>query len=93
MTTDGISRLIAVTQMKSNNANDEAMRGADGQRKLIAQQKSLHAVQRRFDELPRAEQQSALMELRVRLQGFRQSLSPSAAALLDQWVQWASEHR
>ena len=93
MATDGINRLIAVTQLQSGNANDEAMRGADGQRKLIGKQQSLRTVQRSFKELPRAEQQSALMELRMRLQGFRQSLSPGAAALLDQWVQWASEHR
>ncbi|MDZ4782248.1 MAG: hypothetical protein SGJ19_18535 [Planctomycetia bacterium] len=93
MAIDGISRLIAVTQTKSNNANGAAMGIADEQRKLMGQQKSLHGGQRTFEVLPRAEQQSALMELRVRLQGFRQSLSPGAATLLDQWVQWASEHR
>ena len=107
MSTDGISRLIAVTQLKIGS-NDEAMRGAERQRGLIEQQKSLHGAQRNleelprrgrhgallaFDEFPRVDQHSALMELRTRLQIFRQSLSPAAAALLDQWVEWASEHR
>jgi len=43
MATDGINRLIATTQLKSANANDEAMIGADNQRKLIGEQKSLRA--------------------------------------------------
>jgi hypothetical protein len=93
MANDGISRLIAVTQMKTTNANDEALRRADQQRRLVGQHRNLQAVKRSFDELPKVEQQSALLELQTRLPGFRSSLSPSAAALLDQWLQWASEHR
>jgi hypothetical protein len=45
---DGIARLIAVTQMKANNANDEALEGANKQRRLIREQKSLRATQTTF---------------------------------------------
>jgi len=38
---DGISYLIAVTQMKANNANDDAMAGADKQRSLVREKHSL----------------------------------------------------
>ena len=31
MAMDGIGRLITVTQMKSNNANEEAMHGAENE--------------------------------------------------------------
>ena len=93
MALDGINRLIAVTQMKSNSANEDALRGAAQQRALIGQQKQLRAVQRSFQELARDEQQRALMELQSRLPGFRQTLSPAAAALLDQWVEWAGQQR
>ncbi len=48
MATDGISRLIAVTQLKSENANDEALAGADDQRSIIGEQKSIRAVQSAF---------------------------------------------
>src|SRR5947207_1950115 len=45
---DGIARLIAVTQMKANNANDEALEGTNKQRRLIREQKSLRATQTNF---------------------------------------------
>lgn len=38
---DGINYLIAVTQMKASNANDEALQGADKQRQLIEKKKAL----------------------------------------------------
>jgi hypothetical protein len=47
---DGISRLISVTQTKSNNANENAMAGANKQRDLINKQKSLRALQRKLEE-------------------------------------------
>jgi hypothetical protein len=50
---DGIKRLITVTQMKSGNANDTAMNGADKQRKLIKAQKNLRASQRKIEMLQR----------------------------------------
>jgi alanyl-tRNA synthetase len=103
MAIDGISRLISVTQLKSNNANDQAMQAAKNQQALVGQQKSLHSVQRTiedihskeraFADLTRSEQQSAMRELQMKLAAFRRTLSPPAVALLDQWLQWASEHR
>jgi len=51
MATDGINRLIAVTQLKSSNANDEAMIGADNQRKLISEQKGLRADLRTIETM------------------------------------------
>ena len=39
--TDGISSLIQVPQTKSNNANDEAIFGAQSQKSLINSQKKL----------------------------------------------------
>lgn len=46
---DGIGRLIAVTQMKADNANTEAMEGADKQRDLIAQQKKIRGAQAQLE--------------------------------------------
>ena len=37
---DGISYLVAVTQMKANNANDAAMAGAESQRTLVHGQRA-----------------------------------------------------
>ena len=37
---DGISYLVHVTQMKAQNANDEALRGAEKQRELVKQMKA-----------------------------------------------------
>lgn len=51
MAIDGISRLISVTQLKSNNANDEAMAGADKQRGLISETKLLRATQRSLESV------------------------------------------
>jgi len=45
---DGINRLVAVTQIKSSNANDDAMRGAQQQRSLIGQKKQLRQVRAAF---------------------------------------------
>jgi hypothetical protein len=90
MAVSGIDRLIAVTQMKANNANDNAMAGADKQRQLLKQQEQLRAAQRKFEDYD--ERQRAYLELRQRLQILRQSLSPAAAAMLDQWLEWAAQH-
>lgn len=38
-------------QFKSNNANDEALAGADKQRSLVGQQKTLRSVQSKFEEV------------------------------------------
>jgi uncharacterized protein YjiS (DUF1127 family) len=46
MSTNGINRLIAVTQMKSSQANEEAMQGADKQRKLLDKQRTMRDLQR-----------------------------------------------
>ena len=100
MAIDGISRLISVTQLKASNANDEAMSGATKQRDLIEQQKSLRSSQPAFEQQKRSiEQQTwtelapAALELKQRLTAFQRTLSPAAAALLDKWLEWASQHR
>jgi len=41
---DGIKRLIAVTQMKAQSASDEALEGAENQRKLVKQQELLRSA-------------------------------------------------
>lgn len=51
MAHDGISRLITVTQMKTENANQNAMDGADKQRDLVRKQQSLHAAQSRLNDI------------------------------------------
>jgi len=48
---DGISYLVAVTQMKANNANDSALHGAEDQRKLVKQQEFLRQAQSTFEEM------------------------------------------
>jgi len=93
MPIDGISQLIAVTQLKAQNANDQALHGATKQRELLGKQQTLRAVQRTFSELTRMEQQSAMTELQLKLGAFRKTLSHPAAALLDQWLEWAAQHR
>ena len=50
MASNGVSRLITVTQMKSDNANEEALHGADKQRDLIKSQKDLRGQQRALDD-------------------------------------------
>jgi len=42
----GIERLIAVTQLKAQTANDEALQGADKQRKLVREQELLRSTAR-----------------------------------------------
>lgn len=49
MASDGISRLIAVTQVKVQNANDDAMNGADKQRALVDEQRRVRTAQRQID--------------------------------------------
>lgn len=93
MPSDGISRLITVTQLKGENANNQAVNGASKQRDLIGKQQTLRAVQRTYSQLTRAEKQSAMTELQMKLGSFRKTLSASAAALLDQWLEWAAQHR
>lgn len=39
---NGINALIQVTQLKSQNANEEALHGADKQRDLVSEQKLEH---------------------------------------------------
>jgi hypothetical protein len=46
---DGINQLINVNNAKANQANDQAMQGADKQRQLIGEQKQLRARQNAFD--------------------------------------------
>jgi hypothetical protein len=50
---DGIMYLVAVTQMKASNANDDALHGAEKQRELVKKQQTLRAVTQRFEELVR----------------------------------------
>jgi hypothetical protein len=50
---DGISLLVQVTQIKADNANDEAMESADRQRELIRQQQAIREQQRRLEEAQR----------------------------------------
>ena len=51
--THGINRLIAVTQLKAHNANDDAMHGADKQRELVGEQRDLRARQQKLEEFVR----------------------------------------
>ena len=44
----GINRLIAVTQMKADAANEEALKGAEKQQNNVATQKRIRAAQRRL---------------------------------------------
>jgi len=46
---DGINALIAVTQMKSSNANDNLAETADKQRDLVAEQKKTRAKHHKED--------------------------------------------
>ncbi len=48
---NGISALVMVTQLKSQNANQEAMDGAEKQRSLISEQKEVRAKMRTYDEI------------------------------------------
>jgi hypothetical protein len=48
---DGISYLVAVTQMKANNANDQALHGAEDQRALVKKQEFLRQAQAKFEEM------------------------------------------
>ena len=48
---DGIKSLIVVTQMKAENANDEALAGAEKQRDLAQQQKQLRRNQATYEQL------------------------------------------
>jgi len=41
---DGISYLVAVTQMKANNANDDALAGAESQRTMVREKHNLRAA-------------------------------------------------
>ena len=66
MAMDGIGRLITVTQMKSNNANEEAMHGADKQRGIINEQKTLRAQQRAFEDKVRDKEISSGDESQIR---------------------------
>jgi len=50
---DGMSYLIAVTQMKANNSNDNALHGAEDQRALVKQQEMLRQRQGKFEEFTR----------------------------------------
>lgn len=51
--TDGITRLIAVTQMKAANANDDALKGAEQQRELVKQQQQLRDRQKSLESQDR----------------------------------------
>ena len=46
----GIQSLIAVAQMKAENANDEALEGANRQRDLVRQQQQIRANQRALED-------------------------------------------
>lgn len=46
---DGINRLIMVTQLKTQNANDEALDGAERQRELAQKQKQLRERQKSLE--------------------------------------------
>jgi hypothetical protein len=50
---DGINYLIAVTQMKAANANDEALKGAEQQRGLVKQQQQLRDHQKSLESQDR----------------------------------------
>jgi|JI10StandDraft_1071094.scaffolds.fasta_scaffold91892_4 hypothetical protein len=66
MAMDGIGRLITVTQMKSNNANEEAMHGADKQRDIINAQKTLRGQQRALEDKVRDKVVSGADEAQIR---------------------------
>ncbi|MFO0727915.1 MAG: hypothetical protein U1E65_29315 [Myxococcota bacterium] len=66
MSGNGINRLMVVTQMKSDNANEEALHGADKQRDLIKSQKDLRAQQRALDDKLRDKTVTADEENQIR---------------------------
>lgn len=47
---DGIRLLTTVSTIKADDANDEAMAGADKQRELVKKQQTLRAQQRHFEK-------------------------------------------
>ena len=53
MAADGIGRLVMVTQMKTDQANDEALHGADKQRELVKNQKLVRDRQAKLEEFVR----------------------------------------
>lgn len=59
----GIERLIAVTQMKAQTASDEAMRGAEKQRSLVADQERLRANTGRLTSREVAREKAVLQQL------------------------------
>lgn len=46
---DGIMYLVAVTQMKSDNANKDALDGAKKQQELVKREQNIHAQQERLE--------------------------------------------
>ena len=76
MAMDGIGRLITVTQMKSNNANEEAMHGADKQRDIINAQKTLRGQQRALEDKVRSDKEvSGTDETAIRDMMFKAGIS------------------
>ncbi|MEO7272602.1 MAG: hypothetical protein ABIX28_19960 [Vicinamibacterales bacterium] len=90
MPLDRIARLIDMTARAATDAIEDA---ANLQRGLIGRQKQLHGVETSLEQVPREEQQRALVELQTGLSDFRRTLTPTAAALLDHWLDWAAQHR
>ncbi len=53
MSASGISSLTAVTMLKSNQANEDALHGADKARDLVTQQRDARARLRAFEDMVR----------------------------------------
>jgi hypothetical protein len=55
--TDGINQLITASELRASNANDEALEGANRQRGLVSQQKTLRNAQSAQNAAPAAPKQ------------------------------------
>lgn len=86
---DGISYLVAVTQMKANNANEEAMQAADKHRDNAEKKKKLRAAQARLEALKKslggikgddAQAEKRVLEIDRQVTSIRKEIRSLAAA-------------
>lgn len=59
---NGIDALVSVTQIKTNQANDEALHGADDQRNLVRKQKLVREAQQKLEQLVSSDGKFSLEE-------------------------------
>jgi hypothetical protein len=71
MPLDEFNRLVAFAALHAASANDEAMAGAQNQKQLLAKQQA---------------RRQATWELLTRFRALRETLSPEARGLLEEWL-------